>query len=182
MKTIKVSNESHQKLTECASKQGCSIASAFDNLIRQGEEVIPASLTSEAGEDNFKTKQEVHKMTEFCPECLKKDIAIDKATDAHKAEVEKLTNAAQVAQSRADALAKELERSKEAPDFDSFISHCKTCPTHKASLEAYNEKLLKDYVNGISRDTAIEIARAKGVDLMPESISLGPELSRRIRE
>ena len=180
MGTLKTSAFADKYLPECATKMGCGKTAALDSIL-VAHQKANSVVQQENNNGVSHKKTEVKKMTEFCPECLKKDIAIKDAEKDHKSELEKLTAAVQTANSHADSLSKELEKSKDLPDFDAIVTHCKTCPTHKAGLEAYNEKLLKSYIENMNKDTATQLARSKGVDLMPDTISLGPNLSRRMR-
>ena len=120
-------------------------------------------------------------MNDFCPECLKKDQAKEFADRDHKEQIEKLAAQAANAESRVKAAEDKAASPKELPDFNDFITHCKDCSHHKPQLEAYNENLLKGYVDNMTPEVAAQIAQAKGVELMPEKVELGPGITRRLK-
>lgn len=104
--------------------------------------------------------------------------------------VHELEGELKVAKEEAAAATKEAEEAKAAveaaeteaakaaaqmPSFDEFYAHCKVCDVHRLQLEAYNEKRLKDYVDGMSKDTVKAIAKYKGMtigDFAPAKLSV----------
>jgi hypothetical protein len=145
--------------------------------VTNSQETGEAGLKKSTEEVLKKSNVEVSKMSDFCPECLKKDIAIKDAEKDHKTETEKLTAAVQTAQSRAEDLAKELKSAREAPveetknqmpSVDEFVEHCKTCDTHKPQLRQFMDKVM----GAMSPDEVKAQMKRLGIEESPDRIIL----------
>lgn len=122
------------------------------------------------------------KKMEGCVDCLKKDQAKEFADRDHKAEVEKLTVQVADAVGRANAADERVKELSELPSVDDFMEHCETCSEHGTQLTAWKEKFLKGYVEGMTPQVAAQIAQSKGVDLMPDKLTIEvPGSERRLK-
>jgi hypothetical protein len=122
------------------------------------------------------------KKMEGCLDCLKKDQAKEFADRDHKAEIERLTAQVADAVGRASAADERVKELSELPSVEDFMTHCENCSEHGPALTAWKEKFLKSYVDGMTPQVAAQIAQAKGVELLPDKMTIEvPGSQRKLR-
>ena len=115
----------------------------------------------------------------FCPDCFEKDMLAQFTTRDHKAALEKLEGQVSQLTAEVDKLGKEAHA---IPSVGDFVKHCTDgkCSEHNSEWTAFLNRFKNDYLAGLTKDQVAELARLKGVDLMPDKIVIGPELSKRL--
>jgi uncharacterized Zn finger protein (UPF0148 family) len=122
-----------------------------------------------------KSKKEETVDKDFCPECQRKDFKIQLLERDH----------AQALKEKDDQIKKlteALEKMKQehTPFSPELYEKCPNCGPE---LQKYVEGKVNQAIAGITanKEEATKIAKAAGLELMPDKIIIGPNLAKRLR-
>jgi hypothetical protein len=131
----------------------------------------------ESLETDLKTKSKKEETVDkdFCPECQSKDFKMQLLERDH-------AQALKEKDDQVNRLTETLEQMKQGHTH--FVpQEYESCPNCGPELRKYVRSKVSQAIAGItaSREEAAKIAKAAGLDLMPDKIILGPEITRRLR-
>ena len=126
-----------------------------------------------------KQKKEDSPMTDFCPECLKRDIDLKDAKRDHEFALKEAASEATRAKAElAEALKSRPSELQDIPDWDAIIKHCTdgSCPGHAKQLEDYRLSVGADVVTNLAKPEnkakLSEIAKAAGLEIQQDRITI----------
>jgi RNA polymerase subunit RPABC4/transcription elongation factor Spt4 len=122
-----------------------------------------------------KSKKEETVDKDFCPECQRKDFEKQLLERDHAQALKEKDN-------RINQLTQALEQMKQGHTHFTPEEY-ENCPNCGPALQNYVESKVNQAIAGItaSKEEAAKIAKAAGLELMPDKIILGPGITKRLR-
>jgi len=148
------------------------------------EFVPPAGSSVIGGGDNKISEGGSGKVSDFCPECFKKDMTLKDMAREHKAELAKeqgdreqlraqlaeamkrpSDNEAETWKAKVTQLEAEVAKPRDITElgWDEFAKHCQTCPRHEAQLIEFMTQGQQDILSKLTKDEVKPLAEKHGL-------------------